>query len=920
MDLTTNELYKHIKRKANNNLNKNIKPELPSILIKTRPIEIPDTKKEEEENIENYFKIIILNEANISNIIYNSSLNLKINICFNNLEYLSLTNNFLINLNFIINFPDLFYLDVFGNPLEEFEALNYKNTFGYLRLTVESFHEKNLLNIFGLNCSILEIDIKDRNVCKAFKLNNPNIMMINNEIKYYIDPLIEAETRKNTKRHKSINRKSVNINVNKSNDNSSSNSNFHLNKTNSNLGIRKEKNGIMNYNINKNNVFRFVKNEMNQMQIKNKADNLKLNNKISTYNNINNNIIIKNKNLLKIKEFFDELNQVITKITKKAKGKLRPYILKEDKQYLNIEKKRILLLYQIYMKLSIFNDRKKKDINEIFIKNPDAVNSNKFCDEIKIYEMKNYIKCININIRFGIIILISMLFYCLNLVSMKLAITIIHYLLLKYYKLDEHKQFQYFNTFGNIHYLCYYFDNLEDFKTKLKFAEQSQIDLYKKILDILEIPKLILNINKIKQKSNFFIKHKNISQKIRVSSLLSEFREFNMEKDILILIEFFCDFIQYENIEQEIINGSENDEYSTLIEIKELLEQKELEKNHVFISDLSVKKFYKNKLESTFNKFFFENNKIKMVKNKTFKFVKEYKKDFNKNKMNLISFLNNWNQEYKKTDDLNAENCLTIDKYITNSRTNNTFGNKSKSIKSIIEYHRNNSFFSNKNISINKENNFTQNYFSSSKFENKVNYNNIQDQNIYYKTENNNNIINSRQIWDINQENKTFGKPNTNLLWLSSKNVFNKTYKTIGEFNTINKNNSKLLSNYFNKSLTSKKTNEDRYKTNFLKTYSINKRYLREKIKKYIKNEDKKDIDNIKKENHRTNINIYRFENKKANKKKSETNNRFNGDLLVEKYNQAKQSKIIRKILEKQNKLFQEKLKKLKNLQETNKK
>jgi hypothetical protein len=402
---------------------------------------------------------------------------------------------------------------------------------------------------------------------------------------------------------------------------------------------------------------------------------------------------------------------------------------------------------------------------------------------------------------------------------MKLAITIIHYLLLKYYKLDEHKQFQYFNTFGNIHYLCYYFDNLEDFKTKLKFAEQSQIDLYQKILDILEIPKLILNINKIKQKSNFFIKHKNISQKIRVSSLLSEFREFNMEKDILILIEFFCDFIQYENIEQEIINGSENDEYSTLIEIKELLEQKELEKNHVFISDLSVKKFYKNKLESTFNKFFFENNKIKMVKNKTFKFVKEYKKDFNKNKMNLISFLNNWNQEYKKTDDLNAENCLTIDKYITNSRINNTFGNKSKSIKSIIEYHRNNSFFSNKNISINKENNFTQNYFSSSKFENKVNYNNIPDQNIYYKTENNNNIINSRQIWDINQENKTFGKPNTNLLWLSSKNVFNNTYKTIGEFNTINKNNSKLLSNYFNKSLTSKKTNEDRYKTNFLKTY-----------------------------------------------------------------------------------------------------
>ena len=34
--------------------------------------------------------------------------------------------------------------------------------------------------------------------------------------------------------------------------------------------------------------------------------------------------------------------------------------------------------------------------------------------------------------------------------------------------------------------------NFEDFKTKLKFAEKSQIDLYQKILDILEIKNLIL--------------------------------------------------------------------------------------------------------------------------------------------------------------------------------------------------------------------------------------------------------------------------------------------------------------------------------------------------------------------------------------------------------------------------------------------
>ena len=148
------------------------------------------------------------------------------------------------------------------------------------------------------------------------------------------------------------------------------------------------------------------------------------------------------------------------------------------------------------------------------------------------------------------------------------------------------------NTFGNIHYLCYYFDNLEDFKRKLKFAEKSQIELYQKILDLLEIPKLILKINELYQKKIFFSKNKNISQKNKVSTLLSDIRELNIEKEILILIEFFCDFIQYENIEQHIINGSENDEYSTMIEIKEMLEQNELEKNNIYVENLSAKKFY----------------------------------------------------------------------------------------------------------------------------------------------------------------------------------------------------------------------------------------------------------------------------------------------------------------------------------------
>ena len=57
------------------------------------------------------------------------------------------------------NLPELFYLDVLGSHLENFEALNNKNIFGYLRLIVKNFYEKKLLSINGLNCSILKIDI-----------------------------------------------------------------------------------------------------------------------------------------------------------------------------------------------------------------------------------------------------------------------------------------------------------------------------------------------------------------------------------------------------------------------------------------------------------------------------------------------------------------------------------------------------------------------------------------------------------------------------------------------------------------------------------------------------------------------------------------------------------------------------------------
>ena len=912
MDLTTNELYKQIKKKSKNNIIEDIKPSLPSISIKARLTQVNQPKK--EENIEKYFTMIILNESNITNFIYNSSLNQKIILCFNHLEYLSITNNYLINLNFIINFPDLFYLDVYGNPLEDFDALNYKNIFGYLRLTVEKFHEKNILSIYGLNCSILDIDIKDKNVLRYFKINNPNIIMLNNEIMYYIDTLIEAETKRGTKKIKYIDRNSL-INTSTSNDISASkNSNIDSNKINLILDFKTDKRNQNKHQSHKFNNIGFLRNQITtQLKQQTKPGNLKLNN--------NDTISIKiNKIfLLEIKNFFEELNQIITKITKKAKGKLRSQDLYEEQTYLKIEKKRILLLYQTYMKLNVFNNRKKDEINDIYIKNIEAINANNFTDVIKIYEIKQYIKCININIRFGIIILISMLFYCLNLISMKMAITIIHYLLLKYYKFDEHKQFQYFNTFGNIHYLCYYLDNLEDYKTKLKFGEKSQIDLYQKILDILEVPKLFLKLNKLYQKKNFFSKAKNISQKRRVSTLLSDIKELKIEKEILILIEFFCDFIQYEDIEQKIINGSENDEYSTMIEIKEMLEQNELEKNNSYVQDLSVKKFYKTKLESTFNKFFFENDKIKMVKNKTFKDTNNNKKHFNRNKMNLISFFNKWNQEYKKYDDINTKNCFTVDKYITKAKINNIINKRLKNIKSSELYKENIDFSEEKNC-LSIGNNLSKNILSNHNINIKQNINCKNERELYFKTENNDNFY-YRLKSDRIKENKKMINDNQNSIGMfSTKNIFRKNNNPINKIMTQYQNNFKLFSNNSPDSkMNSNETNNKKLLRNFL----LNKTLRQRTINKLKISEEKTYSLRIKKlkikkgkekETPYININAYRlYEKTKLNKTKKENKNFFNKDFLVEKYNQAKQSKIIRNILEKRNKLFQERLQKSKN-------
>ena len=939
MDLTSNDLFYLIKKKIIDKIDKDKKPSLPSI---TKRIELlKNNKKEESTQI--YFKGIILNASNISNFIYNS-VNPKIHICFNNLEYLSITNNFLINLNFIINLPDLFYLDVYGNPLDEFYSLNYKNIFGYLRLSVDKFHENKILAVSGLNCAILDFDIKDKTILKAFKSNNKNILMYNNEINYYIDK-IASKKKKTFKTKKTI--KFVKLNNDKIIDNKNNNE---KNNIDSNNILNKNKYLSLNFNdlikkieeeekdYSKNNS---DNSEKSIIELNKKEDyDILLNNNLMKKNNIK--IEIKNDFLLKIKNFFEELEQVIIKLRKKIKTKININHLSNDDNYLNIEKKRLLLLYQTYLKLSIFNNEKNTDF--FFCKNINSINNNKFTDEIKIYEIKQYIKCININIRFGIIILITILFYCLNMISIKLSISIIHYLLLNHYKFDEHKHIPKFENFGQFHYLCFYYDNLEDFKKKLKFAEKSQIDLYQKILNILEIKELILKSNYLKQKkdekeNNNKILIEKTSQKNKVSSLLMLMKELKIDKKVFILIEFFCDFIIFENMEHIVINEALNDEYSTLIEIKEKLELIELDKNDLNKNNLSNKKFYKNKLERIFNKFYFENDKIKVVKNKNFQNLEDNKIIKNSLKYNLLSFINNWNKDYMKKDQISIKNCFSIDKLIKKDNKKQKYINKYKE----QDFTQNICFSEDKrNIKNSNQTNYNNNYSivldKKNSFNSHRNYTYKDEINtnkkFLYKTNYNlNNKNNSYFTFNSEKNKNLFGIKSTNDIYNSNKNSKN---NKLNIFN-IKDNNFKDIFKYFdngykNKNL--KKLKNINYKK-FLKKHLLNenvngdvKNFKNKKDKYYFtlnnnnNNEGSFPFNTISKEdaklkikqidNDIVNLNAHRLFWKNKSKNSRENINlckeNYSEGLFVEKYNQEKQAKIINEIIENKNRKLKEKL------------
>ena len=722
MELTSDNLFLFIIKKYKYN-EKRLKKKLSSENNKQIIKQICTSRtKDEQLKIRKYIKGLIINNSNISNIVYNT-VDPFINDCYKNLEYLSITNNYIKNLDFIMKFPNLFYLDLYRNPLEELTALNNKNIFGYLRLSIELYNEKKILNIYNLQCGILDIELKNKKYLKIFNMHNNHICLLNNQIQYFIDKIKHAEEK--IKTNNNTKKKSM-----AKNDLSSISNNSNSNSDTANADISKD--------LSQNN------NLMNSISFLN----YNLEQKKEEYipEHPAENIVQNNPFLLRIKKYFDDYeNEIKNNLSgeyrniydKKRKNMinlvnneiLKSKNLEENKRYLDNEKEKLILVFNIYKKISLFN--KERNNNSYYVGNIDSILVNKNLDNIFIKEFETFLKNKSLKIRGSIIILISLVFYITGTISEKMFQTLINYVLRKYYDFDENKTPPDFSNFGNIHYLSFYYSTYNYFSKRIKDLENTiNTEKYKDILNVLKMEKLILKSNilykKLKENKS---KNNNIefcqNKKHRINKEISSIKELKITKEFLILIQFLIDYIIYEKIEEEIINNSYPGEYSYIIELKETIEETEIQINNMnFLSSLSLSalKFEKNKKERIFNKFYFEKDRVKKIKNKEFKnYI--YNNDLNhSNSLNNLNtsimastllnnsksnFNNNNNffceeNDNKKIDDIDVNECLYVDSLQKNYSSNASNININK-----IKTHRkklNNIYFKKDFYSFNNEN------------------------------------------------------------------------------------------------------------------------------------------------------------------------------------------------------------------------
>ena len=143
--------------------------------IEENNIKNENTKKTEETNKKKIINTMVLDSSKISYF--------KINSTFIQIECLSLRNNFIRDISFLHYLPNIYYLDLYGNHLDNYKPLVKHGTFGFLSLSPpKNYFEKKILSLTQLNVVILEVDITDKSIYNNLIVGNPNILVFNDSI------------------------------------------------------------------------------------------------------------------------------------------------------------------------------------------------------------------------------------------------------------------------------------------------------------------------------------------------------------------------------------------------------------------------------------------------------------------------------------------------------------------------------------------------------------------------------------------------------------------------------------------------------------------------------------------------------------------------------------------------------------------
>ena len=546
-------------------------------------------KNKEKNNI--LTKGIILNSSQISTLEFNST-NLNVIYNFQNIEYLSLTHNFLRNIDFIEYLPNIYYLDLYKNIIDDFTPLNKKNIFGYIRLSIDHFNENKILQINGLTTVIFDVDLNETQLIKNIIYNNPKIIMLNNEINYIIDKVILKEQQKKGRRSSIL---KINVEV------------FEEEKINSSSRLN-----------------------------------------------------IKNKNLLELQKFFSRYTKRIDHILNVDLINTS-HTLRNHKEYLEIEKKKLLLLNNCYEQLSKLNN----NIHNFYISNSDSIYENQKINNIHLYGIAEKLKENKAigedSLKVSLIILTSILFLSLDIISKEITIIIINTILEKYFHIKKEDLIPLdFDIFDSVSLISIYYQLYDDLVNKFNIQNLKNI-FYEEIIKILSMEKLILKsnvLNENRRKNKLEIEKSKLSKgKTKIKNNIIFINQLGIIEDFLILIQFLYDYILYEKIDKILLNKEKTNEYALFIEFKESIEQNYSESTQNV--SLSLKKFNQTHIDILHQQFYFQQEKIKYMRNKLF--------PSNPKRIKLIKNYYNFENDYIPHDDIEIEDLFKIKKIKRNT-------------------------------------------------------------------------------------------------------------------------------------------------------------------------------------------------------------------------------------------------------------